>query len=153
MAKNGGAPCESGASVEVEPCNTQECGKVEFCGWGQWEEWGECSATCGSGEMSRARNLRISETEFDETLNVGVLNDMHSSLLQMGGQFRTEHLFIVYVFGVLSTAMLVATGYFVVRRTQARFASSNIRAPEDETNLLQRELLQSDVEAEMTNLQ
>nr|XP_018669365.2 A disintegrin and metalloproteinase with thrombospondin motifs adt-1-like isoform X1 [Ciona intestinalis] len=42
---------------QVEFCSTETCGGVdEFANtWDAWEEWGECSLTCGDGKQSRSR--------------------------------------------------------------------------------------------------
>ncbi|CAD7956387.1 unnamed protein product [Amoebophrya sp. A25] len=54
----------NGALSEVEPCNVEICPKdvvpvVEAvdCAWAQWEEWGECSASCGVGQKFRTRKI------------------------------------------------------------------------------------------------
>ncbi|KAK3592034.1 hypothetical protein CHS0354_019289 [Potamilus streckersoni] len=47
-----GTPCP-GKSEETESCNTFSC-PVDG-DWKQWEEWGECSVTCGKGVQTRTR--------------------------------------------------------------------------------------------------
>nr|XP_039251978.1 SCO-spondin-like isoform X1 [Styela clava] len=34
---------------------TQQCEREQCYGWDRWSEWGDCSAACGSGRVSRSR--------------------------------------------------------------------------------------------------
>ncbi|XP_060574479.1 A disintegrin and metalloproteinase with thrombospondin motifs adt-1-like [Ruditapes philippinarum] len=43
-----------GDSIEDKLCNTRSC--AAHGGWSKWEDWGECSATCGIGMRSRKRS-------------------------------------------------------------------------------------------------
>jgi len=56
-AVNGGAPC-SGNSTETGKCKTNPC-PVD-CKLGDWEKWGVCSKTCGTGKSVRIRSEAIS---------------------------------------------------------------------------------------------
>ncbi|XP_063690486.1 uncharacterized protein LOC134823063 [Bolinopsis microptera] len=47
-----GAEC-AGDSTETQPCNTESC--PVNGGWTNYEEWSECSKTCGGGSQSRTR--------------------------------------------------------------------------------------------------
>ncbi|XP_071171034.1 SCO-spondin-like [Mytilus edulis] len=47
-----GAACASNG-LETQSCNTQVC--IIDGTWGQWQSWGVCSVTCGSGRQSRMR--------------------------------------------------------------------------------------------------
>jgi len=49
---NGGIPC-AGNSTEREFCNSDPC-PVD-CAFGLWEDWGECSTSCGVGQRFRTR--------------------------------------------------------------------------------------------------
>ncbi|XP_049335709.1 hemicentin-1 isoform X1 [Astyanax mexicanus] len=49
---NGGRAC-AGADTEIQKCSTESC-PVDG-NWGLWQPWGECSASCGSGEQKRVR--------------------------------------------------------------------------------------------------
>jgi hypothetical protein len=67
-AKNGGAACEQGDSMEVEECALQPCNEQLYCIWSPWGDWGECSATCGGGQQNRARSLTTTETMPEDGL-------------------------------------------------------------------------------------
>ncbi|XP_068563703.1 hemicentin-1 [Cebidichthys violaceus] len=49
---NGGRAC-AGADTQIQRCSTANC-PVD-ANWGSWQQWGECSASCGGGERTRVR--------------------------------------------------------------------------------------------------
>lgn len=53
---NGGVGCTAGLG-ETRECNLDLCSPIANCKWGEWEEWGACSKTCGSGEKTRTRDI------------------------------------------------------------------------------------------------
>ena len=56
---SGGGTCE-GELSEERICNTDSCPvtpPVVDCSVSDWEEWGDCSATCGGGEQTRKRTI------------------------------------------------------------------------------------------------
>jgi hypothetical protein len=56
---HGGKLCEAANLEELEACEEHTCdtSKVIDGKWDPWEEWGECSQTCGGGYRSRARSM------------------------------------------------------------------------------------------------
>lgn len=55
-AKRGGLPCPAEASMELMPCGVQTCADaMEVCGWSQWNDWEECSQSCGGGQQQQVR--------------------------------------------------------------------------------------------------
>merc|ERR1712048_336787 len=58
MAKCGGAACKPDLAEEVTNC-TRMCHQPSYCAFGDWTSWGQCTATCGSGEQHRERHLKL----------------------------------------------------------------------------------------------
>lgn len=42
---------------ESRPCNTFDCESVAECILGEWDEWSDCSPSCGEGKQSRSRQI------------------------------------------------------------------------------------------------
>lgn len=57
-AMNGGQPCDTGATLQLQPCSRQPCNGQGVCSWSEWTSWAGCSATCGTGQKRRRRDLR-----------------------------------------------------------------------------------------------
>lgn len=55
-AQNGGKHC-LGPARETKGCDERHCHQPVYCTWADWENWGACSAQCGSGRRSRTRDL------------------------------------------------------------------------------------------------
>jgi hypothetical protein len=70
-AAEGGAECE-GEEEQTRTCELTSC-PIDGA-WGEWEEWGSCSETCGPGDMIRSRVIltpaqfggQHAEGNFDE---------------------------------------------------------------------------------------
>jgi len=68
FASNGGRSC-NGTVKEIIPCNpglgevaSPECGQTKRrtdCVMEDWVEWSECTATCGGGQQTRKREIKI----------------------------------------------------------------------------------------------
>lgn len=76
----GGKQCSPTVSQETRPCE-RHCHKNMSCSWDEWEDWGECTATCGYGSRERERKLMLalgedpllteaSKTEDNNKLNI-----------------------------------------------------------------------------------
>uniref|UniRef100_A0AAQ4QM07 Hemicentin-1 n=1 Tax=Gasterosteus aculeatus aculeatus TaxID=481459 RepID=A0AAQ4QM07_GASAC len=49
---NGGRAC-AGADTQIQRCSTPDC--PVNGNWGSWQQWAECSSSCGGGERTRVR--------------------------------------------------------------------------------------------------
>jgi len=107
MAKAGGDPCEAKDSAETRPCNTQLCGKMEYCVWGQWSDWGPCSKTCGTAQKVRERLLSVTTEKPKEgdVLATGILSQLFGVLGAEGGM-STEQLTAVFIAGMVFASLL-----------------------------------------------
>merc|ERR1740139_1893483 len=57
-SKCGGQACSPSAAEAVSKC-PRLCHQPTYCAFGEWEPWGICSSTCGSGVQVRARSLHL----------------------------------------------------------------------------------------------
>jgi len=57
-AANGGVPCDL-ALQEFQGCENEPCDTEVDCVWGEWEDFGACSRTCGGGNRSRTRLIKV----------------------------------------------------------------------------------------------
>lgn len=134
VPKDGGKPCDKLDNVEVRSCNEVQCGEMQYCGWGAWSDWSMCSVSCGHGQSVRQRTLQITAARPEEVISSGVLDQMHSQLVEIQGKFTFDHLVIVYVFGALSTTLLLTSAYYIITRLPRR----------DSPTTLEMELLRTD---------
>lgn len=52
-----GKACE-GVPWQEQACNTQVCPPVALhCAWSEWQQWGDCSRTCGGGVRNAMREI------------------------------------------------------------------------------------------------
>lgn len=110
QSKNGGQPCEAGASEEYGKCSGG-CSAETFCVWRAWGNWGDCNRPCGNGHRSRQRTLALKTK--DEALKLGLITEAdvstHVETLPglLSGSFRFEIL-LAFVCGYLGRVVLVA---------------------------------------------
>jgi len=57
-ASTTGASCVD-PLLETEPCNVGPCGNNRDCLWADWTSWGGCTCTCGGGQQTRDRFIKI----------------------------------------------------------------------------------------------
>lgn len=107
MNKNGGLPCPEGAEQETEGCATN-C-ESYHCFWAAWEDWGDCSSTCGSGKRQRQRQLELSDATpeaqrlFDDSAKT------NANLIQKTQSMennRAQELVVSFAIGAFSLAVL-----------------------------------------------
>jgi hypothetical protein len=88
---HGGKNCELTAGEEVGSCPRQ-CREKLYCTWGEWEEWGGCSAKCGEGKRKRERKLVSTSVPSAPPAPVGELMGMYADIPLYKQQFRAEGL-------------------------------------------------------------
>ena len=69
----GGLGCFS-ALAQNKICHGRSC--VTDCDWGAWEQWSDCSQTCGGGVMKRTRNLRSMPSAGGATCSQKALSEV-----------------------------------------------------------------------------
>lgn len=56
LNKNDGDRCVAKDAEETGKCK-RHCHAPEYCGFGHWKDWGDCSVSCGTGKRMRRRYL------------------------------------------------------------------------------------------------
>lgn len=117
MPNHEGHPCDAHDNVEIASCNEHTCGQLMYCSWGLWTDWSDCSTTCGSGEMTRRRELVQSREKPDDILDSGVYAQLHSGLEgDTKIQFSVEDASTVFLLAVLITSFSIAASVAACRR-------------------------------------
>uniref|UniRef100_A0A7S2NEM3 Spondin-like TSP1 domain-containing protein n=1 Tax=Alexandrium andersonii TaxID=327968 RepID=A0A7S2NEM3_9DINO len=63
-ASDGGMNCDHLGTEELGECDSPCHTDNTVCAWGDWKEWGQCSAVCGEGRRSRRRYLGAEPTSI-----------------------------------------------------------------------------------------
>lgn len=117
-----GKPCEAGAAREAAACDERFCETPSYCGWGEWKEWSDCTATCGSGSRHRKRQLQVSSSSATS------LSEENENL-QRQIQFRKKsgEQQLLVSFGAGAVTLMLALGSFrLVSRRAGRAQFSRI---------------------------
>ena len=69
---------------EVARCERNCHSDLVYCEWGEWSDYGGCSATCGSAVKSRMRSLRLVEAPETVRRLVGPNGTTWSGMLDAG---------------------------------------------------------------------
>eukprot|EP00397_Hematodinium_sp_SG-2012_P001492 GEMP01001495.1.p1 GENE.GEMP01001495.1~~GEMP01001495.1.p1 ORF type:complete len:1042 (+),score=197.84 GEMP01001495.1:242-3367(+) len=107
--KNGGKECKAADSVEVKGCNMRLCHETNYCQWDKWTSWTVCSKTCGSGQMSRERNLIKSTIHHEAMMEALDISDLNR-------RFTSDHLLMVFMAGVMASAIVFIMVTYAFRR-------------------------------------
>lgn len=112
MPNSNGKPCKPQDNVEILGCNTEPCGEMMYCAWAQWSGWSSCSRECGSGEITRTRELVKSATRpEDGVLDTGILAQLHSALEDDTKlQFSFEDAATVFLLAMVIAGFSLAAG-------------------------------------------
>merc|ERR1712167_153124 len=127
LAKHGGKPCVAGAGRETAGCPPDmiQCHDITSCTWGSWEDWGECTKTCGSGgERKRQRHLQV--VPYDDTQRLFEENRELERLNHDLANSRFQDLVVAFGGGAFSFVFIFAivrTGRNVREETQGCQAS------------------------------
>lgn len=117
--KNGGQTCQPGASRQTRGCEERMCHQPSFCTWDEWQDWGHCSSTCGSGG-SRTRIRRLSLTSAPATTEADRLYSENEELRrrQMNATgARTQEVAVAFSAGMLSLVAMLAAARSLSRRS------------------------------------
>ncbi|CAD7936457.1 unnamed protein product [Amoebophrya sp. A120] len=136
MPKHSGKPCDHKKSVEVEPCNMQVCGEVQYCGWGEWSGFSECSTTCGPGQMTRTRKLGLTTSQPYEDSDVMVTGIL-ASVFQSINTNKLDHLLLVFFAGMAMSIALLALAYAGIGRMNIRGGALGATVPGADHELLE----------------
>lgn len=107
MAEAGGTPCSLTSTEETSNC-TRGCHDTVFCGWGPWENEGECSVTCGTGAQKRTRYLQA-RIPRDDPAALFEQNGMHPRLKALDDNRRREVVLSFLCGGLVSFAAVLVT--------------------------------------------
>ena len=72
-ARNGGLPCV-GTTVEHRTCEVPDkCSQPRInCGFGEWSDWSECTASCNGGQRYHTRSVARHAEQFGEGCRGGL---------------------------------------------------------------------------------
>jgi len=112
-AQHGGEPCVPDGKTLIamqtdgSECPTRDVSHIlQYCGWGDWEDWGACDATCGSGVQLRERSLGYTNAKPVEQQ----LSEMNAELkeqLQVGSATKVQHIAIAFCGGAVSLVLVL----------------------------------------------
>lgn len=125
-ARHGGKACEPFEAEEVGACPRQ-CGDVQFCTWGDWDSWSECTAKCGKGKRMRRRYLGLSDEAAAPPAPVQELMGLYSELRTQAKTLegkRTSELLMAFSCGLFSFVVALA-GIRTFMTLQARSRSTH----------------------------
>jgi len=72
----GGLVCQRQYAEEIGSC-PRVCHTPTYCGWEEWQNWGQCSTSCGDhGVRTRVRYLKAHSKPPPGFVGSGVLNEM-----------------------------------------------------------------------------
>lgn len=102
------------------------CHNATWCAWGQWEEWGDCSKTCGEGgERRRARSLQLTTADpvqalYRENLELRHQTDAveNNRMQELVTAFSVGALSLVLVFVILRVGQTATRNTMAARPTQ-----------------------------------
>ncbi|CAK0847070.1 unnamed protein product [Prorocentrum cordatum] len=112
---HGGQSCGAFDSQEVGKC-PRDCDENVFCVWKDWDEWSDCTATCGnSSKKQRRRYLHLSSsTKKDDEAPLPPAQDVMARYMDLQRRAKVldrNHfleLFVAFAGGSISLVVVVA---------------------------------------------
>eukprot|EP00929_Paragymnodinium_shiwhaense_P074672 TRINITY_DN38225_c0_g1_i1.p1 TRINITY_DN38225_c0_g1~~TRINITY_DN38225_c0_g1_i1.p1 ORF type:complete len:1691 (+),score=329.54 TRINITY_DN38225_c0_g1_i1:637-5073(+) len=125
----GGVLCNLTKHEEIAKCE-RECHAFVYCAWNDWESWGACTKTCGSGHRKRQRQLSIHEANSSIVQKDSVLDEAalakHLELLSGRAtdaeRQRLQELVLSFGAGLVSFLSLGAGFRTFRRRSEEEYA-------------------------------
>eukprot|EP00927_Polykrikos_kofoidii_P044149 TRINITY_DN38198_c0_g1_i1.p1 TRINITY_DN38198_c0_g1~~TRINITY_DN38198_c0_g1_i1.p1 ORF type:complete len:1721 (+),score=194.58 TRINITY_DN38198_c0_g1_i1:123-5285(+) len=121
-----GQACDPRMADEVGSC-PRACGSVSLCEWNSWEAWSSCSVTCGVGQRSRLRRMRVLSLNASQSSKILesrlIMRDVRNERWTvLWNSRRVRWLLAIFVLGALSgtASLAVMRGIARSRRTHAR---------------------------------
>jgi len=117
--QHGGKACEPFEAEEASACPRQ-CHEKQYCAWGDWAAWGDCTAKCGEGKRVRRRYLGLTAEPASPPAPVKDMLDLYSQLkrqtLSMQASQRQD-LLLAFLTGFLSfvVALVGVRAFFTFR--------------------------------------
>jgi len=136
--RNGGKPCEKVFDAEEAEACPRRCYNEQYCSWGEWTNWGDCTAKCGQGKRARRRYLGLTSEPAalppPVTELMGAYTDLRKQAQHLD-EGRVQELSLAFAAGLLSFIALLATGRAAIacgarRRSAARHAVAGVRSEE-----------------------
>lgn len=96
-AKKGGDGCQGVELSQTRGCSEKACEKQVDCVWGEWSEFGACTATCGGGMHTRDRHVAVSPRNGGKPCEPLIKQEVRTCNEQKCGinsvvEFSTDHM-------------------------------------------------------------
>lgn len=123
----GGRECSPGSSEEITKC-PRFCHLQTYCGWSDWQSWGTCSTSCGSGYKGRSRELKpfshppsqsVARSSFFQRYDTADAEAQHQLQARIEGSFFSRR-------SKLLTAWFVGAFTFLAAITLRRRMTSHV---------------------------
>jgi len=144
--QNGGLRCQGEhgldlSTEEVGKCD-RECKKKKYCIWGEWAEWSECTARCGSAKRLRKRYLKTTYTRwYIPTKTQDMLTEYKVTLqrTQDMSVLDAKELGLAFLLGALTLVVGLGTWRVFARRVST---TTHERVPQQDTEVFERQALE-----------
>jgi hypothetical protein len=111
---HGGQSCGAFDSQEVGKC-PRDCDDKVFCVWKDWDEWSDCTATCGnSSKRQRRRYLHLSHSKKDGEVGLPPAQDVMAKYIELQRRAKVldknhfHELLVAFAGGSISLVIIFA---------------------------------------------